>query len=40
MRHSHTATTTEVYMQEIPESVQLTINSINSALRKSGGEPG
>lgn len=38
MRHSRTATTTDVYMQEIPESVQLTINSINSELRKSGGE--
>src|ERR1700761_2344330 len=39
MRHSRTATTTDVYMQEIPESVQLTINSINSELRKSGGKP-
>jgi integrase len=38
MRHSRTATTTDVYMQEIPESVQLTINSINSELRKSGGK--
>jgi integrase len=36
MRHSRTATTTDVYMQEIPESVQLTINSINSELRRSG----
>jgi integrase len=35
MRHSHTATTTDVYMQEIPASVQSTINSINSELRKS-----
>jgi len=35
MRHSRTATTTDVYMQEIPESVQSTINSINSELRKS-----
>jgi len=35
MRHSRTATTTDVYMQEIPESVQTTINSINSELRKS-----
>jgi integrase len=38
MRHSRTATTTDVYMQEIPESVQLTINSINSELRKSGSK--
>jgi integrase len=35
MRHSRTATTTDVYMQEIPASVQSTINSINSELRKS-----
>jgi integrase len=39
MRHSRTATTTDVYMQEIPESVQSTINSINSELRKSGAKP-
>ena len=32
MRHSRTATTTDVYMQEIPASVQSTINS---ELRKS-----
>lgn len=37
MRHSRTATTTDVYMQEIPSSVQSTINSINSELRKSDG---
>ena len=35
MRHSRTATTTDVYMQEIPASVQSTINSINSEVRKS-----
>ena len=35
MRHSRTATTTDVYMQEIPASVQSTINSINSELRKA-----
>ena len=35
MRHSRTATTTDVYMQEIPASVQSTINSIHSELRKS-----
>jgi integrase len=37
LRHSRTATTTDVYMQEIPASVQSTINSINRELRKSGG---
>lgn len=35
MRHSRTATTTDVYMQEIPASVQSTINS---ELRKSDGQ--
>ncbi len=35
MRHSRTATTADVYMQEIPESVQATVNSINEELRKS-----
>ena len=35
MRHSRTATTTDVYMQEIPASVQSTINSIHSELKKS-----
>lgn len=39
MRHSRTATTTDVYMQEIPESVQSTIDSINSELRKSDARP-
>ena len=39
MRHSRTATTTDVYMQEIPASVQSTINSINSELRKSDARP-
>lgn len=34
-RHSRTATTTDVYLQEIPEGVQTTINSINSEPRKS-----
>ncbi|HWA93141.1 MAG TPA: site-specific integrase [Terracidiphilus sp.] len=37
LRHSRTATTTDVYMQEIPASVQSTINSINRELRKPGG---
>ncbi len=35
MRHSRTAATTDVYMQEIPESVQLTVNLIHLELRKS-----
>jgi integrase len=34
MRHSRTATTTDVYMQTIPESVQSTVNSIHLELRK------
>jgi integrase len=38
LRHSRTATTTDVYMQEIPESVQATVNSINRELRKSEPE--
>ena len=33
MRHSRTATTTDVYMQEIPESVQSTVNAISAELR-------
>jgi integrase len=37
LRHSRTATTTDVYMQEIPESVQSTINSINEELRGAVG---
>ena len=35
LRHSRTATTIDVYMQEIPESVQATVNLINQELRKS-----
>jgi integrase len=35
LRHSRTATTMDVYMQEIPASVQSTINSINRELRGS-----
>jgi hypothetical protein len=38
LRHSRTATTTDVYMQEIPESVQATVDSINRELRKSWPE--
>lgn len=37
MRHLRTATTADVHTQEIPASVQSTINTINSDLRKSGG---
>ncbi len=35
MRQSRTATTTDVYMPEIPASVQATITSINKELRGS-----
>src|ERR1022692_2899463 len=35
LRHSRAATTTDVYMQTIPESVQATVNSIHLELRKS-----
>ena len=34
LRHSRAATTTDVYMQEIPESVQATINAIHAELKK------
>jgi len=38
MRHSRTATTTDVYMQQLPEGVRVTVNSIHQELtRKSGG---
>jgi integrase len=37
LRHSRAATTSDVYMQEIPASVQSTINSINRELRKPSG---
>jgi hypothetical protein len=33
LRHSRTATTTDVYMQEIPDSVRATANAINAELR-------
>lgn len=33
LRHSRAATTTDVYMQEVRESVQGTINAIHSELR-------
>jgi hypothetical protein len=35
LRHSRAATTTDVYMQEIPKSVQATVDSINAELRKT-----
>ncbi|HVJ05881.1 MAG TPA: tyrosine-type recombinase/integrase [Candidatus Saccharimonadales bacterium] len=34
LRHSRTATTADVYMQEIPRSVQATVDSISRELRK------
>jgi integrase len=38
MRHSRTATTTDVYMQQLPEGVRATVNSIHQELtRNSGG---
>lgn len=39
LRHSRAATTTDVYMQEIPEGVRATIDSIHRELRK-GTKPG
>jgi integrase len=33
LRHSRTATTTDIYMQEIPDSVRATVNAINAELR-------
>jgi integrase len=33
LRHSRAAPTTDVYMQEIPESVEATVNAINAELR-------
>jgi len=33
LRHSRIATTTDVYMQEIPESVQKTVDPISAELR-------
>ena len=37
LRHSRAATTTDVYMQEIPASVQATVNSIHRELRAKVG---
>ncbi len=33
LRHSRLSTTTDVYMQEIPESVKATVGAINKELR-------
>ena len=35
LRHSRTATTTDVYMQEIPEGVRATIDAIHKELKKA-----
>ena len=37
LRHSRAATTTDVYMQEIPASVQATVNSIHRELKAKVG---
>jgi len=33
LRHSRLSTTTDVYMQEIPDSVKATVGAINKELR-------
>jgi len=38
LRHSRVATTTDVYMQEIPESVRATVNSIHTELKLANGK--
>jgi integrase len=40
LRHSRTATTTDVYMQELPEGVRATVNSIHKELRTGRGGGG
>lgn len=40
MRHSRTATTTDVYMQEIPEGVRATIDAIHKELKKAPASSG
>jgi hypothetical protein len=40
LRHSRTATTTDVYMQELPEGVRATVNSIHQELTREGGGTG
>jgi hypothetical protein len=37
LRHSRTATTTDVYMQELPGGVQATVNSILKELKTGTG---
>ena len=34
LRHNRTATTTDVYMQEMPEGVRATVRAISAELRK------
>ena len=36
LRHSRTATTTDIYMQEIPEGVRATVDSIHRELKSKG----
>jgi hypothetical protein len=40
LRHSRTATTTDDYMQELPEGVRATVNSIHSQLKTGTGGGG
>ena len=40
LRHSRTATTTDVYMQELPEGVRATVNSIHKELKTGTGGGG
>jgi hypothetical protein len=40
LRHSHPGTTTDVYMQEIPESVRAMVNSIHPELMSGNGTNG
>ena len=37
LRHSRAGTTTDVYMQEIPEGVRATVNSIHTELKSGKG---
>ena len=38
LRHSRAGTTTDVYMQEIPESIRATVNSIHTELKSGKGK--
>ena len=38
LRHSRAGTTTDVYMQEIPEGVRATVNSIHTELKSTKGK--